>query len=100
MNPSPIGGLIETALVAVIVAAILCALVRVARGPTLPDRVVALDLMTVLGLGLLTVYAMATDEPVFLDIGIVLTLVTFLATIAFAYYLEKSADAELPGDER
>jgi multicomponent Na+:H+ antiporter subunit F len=90
MNASPVNGIVETTLVVMISLAILCALIRVARGPSLADRVVALDLMTILGLGLLTVYAVAADEPVFLDIGIVLTLVTFLATIAFAYYMEKS----------
>jgi len=70
---------------------------RLVRGPSLPDRVVALDLLTIQGLGLLTVYAVATGRTAYLDVGIVLTLVTFLATTAFAYYIEKGSH---PGERR
>lgn len=69
---------------------------RLLRGPSLPDRVVALDLLTIQGLGLLTVYAIATGHTAYLDVGIVLTLVTFLATTSFAYYIEKGSQ---PGEE-
>ena len=43
--------------------AMFLAFVRLVRGPTLPDRVVALDLMGVLAVGMLAVYAVATDQP-------------------------------------
>ena len=63
--------------------------VRLVRGPTLPDRVVALDLMGVLAVGMLAAYAVATDQPVLLDPAAVLALVGFLGTVAFARYLER-----------
>ena len=63
--------------------------VRLVKGPTLPDRVVALDLMTTLGIGVIAAYAMATDETIFIDVAIVVALISFLGTIAFAYYVEK-----------
>jgi multicomponent Na+:H+ antiporter subunit F len=63
--------------------------VRLVRGPTLPDRVVALDLMGVLAVGMLAAYAVATDQPVLLDPAAVLALVGFLSTVAFARYLAK-----------
>ena len=63
--------------------------VRLVRGPTLPDRVVALDLMGVLAVGMLAAYAVATDQPVLLDPAAVMALVGFLGTVAFARYLEK-----------
>lgn len=72
---------------AMLAVALLLAFIRLLRGPTLPDRVVALDLLSTLAVGIIAVYAMAMNEPVILDVGIVLALVTFLGTVAFAYYV-------------
>jgi len=69
--------------------AALMAFVRLARGPSLPDRVVALDLLSTLSLGMIAVYAIITDRPVVIDVAIVLGLLAFLGTVAFARYLEK-----------
>ena len=69
--------------------AMFLAFVRLVRGPTLPDRVVALDLMGVLSVGMIAAYAVATDQPVLLDPAAVLALVGFLSTVAFARYLER-----------
>ncbi len=85
------GNVAEVFAVAMLCAGVAMAGYRLIRGPSLPDRVVALDLLTVQGLGLLTVYAIATGRTAYLDVGIVLTLVTFLATTAFAYYIEKGS---------
>lgn len=62
--------------------------IRLVRGPYLPDRVVALDLISVLAMGFIIVYAVRFNQPNFLDVAIVLALITFLGTVAFAYYLE------------
>lgn len=64
-------------------------LLRLLRGPSLPDRVVALDFMASLGIGFIAVYAIATNQPVFLDVATVLALVSFLGTVAFAYYIQR-----------
>lgn len=74
---------------AILLAAVALAFVRLVRGPSLPDRVVALDLMSTLAVGIIAVYAIATDQPVFLDVAIVLALIAFLGTVAFARYVEK-----------
>jgi len=66
------------------------AFVRLVRGPDLPDRVVALDLMTALVMGMIAAYGIGAGQPVFLDVAIVLALVSFVATVAFAAYLERS----------
>lgn len=78
-------------ILSVLAVSILITFVRLARGPTLPDRIAALDLVSVLALSMSGVYAMYTGEPVYLDVGIVLALVTFVGTVAFAGYLERSA---------
>jgi multicomponent Na+:H+ antiporter subunit F len=67
--------------------AFVLAFIRMVSGPSLPDRVVALDLMSTAAMGVIAVYAISTNEPVFLDVAIILALVAFLGTIAFAYYL-------------
>lgn len=72
-----------------LIAALLIAFYRLVRGPSLPDRVVALDLIAIITVGILSLYAVTTDHPVFLDAGIVLSIIAFLGTIAFARYLEK-----------
>jgi len=69
------------------------ALVRLVRGPSLPDRVVALDLLATLAMGFIAIYAVAADQTIFLDAAIVLALIAFLGTVAFAHFIEKG---ELP----
>jgi multicomponent Na+:H+ antiporter subunit F len=65
------------------------AFIRLAIGPSLADRVVALDMMTITIIAFCGVYAVAVDDPSFLDVAIVLALVGFLATVALARYTER-----------
>jgi multicomponent Na+:H+ antiporter subunit F len=70
-------------------AAILVAVVRLVRGPSLPDRVVAMDLIGILAVGLIVVLAASTGVRATLDAAIVIALIAFVATIAYATYVEK-----------
>ena len=63
--------------------------VRVVRGPSLPDRVVALELFSTTVVGLVGVYAIQTGVSNFLDAAIVIALMGFLAAIGFARFLER-----------
>lgn len=69
--------------------AFVMAFIRLVRGPYIGDRVVAFDVMTTIGIGFIAVYAVATEQSIFLDVASVVALVAFLATMAFAYYLKK-----------
>lgn len=69
--------------------AVMLAFVRLARGPSLPDRVIALDLIATLTMGIVAIYAIARNQPTLLDVAIVLALLSFLGTVAFARYLER-----------
>ena len=75
---------------AMISLALVLAFIRMARGPSVADRVVALYLIAILSVGIIILYDVATRLPVFLDAAIVLALVGFAGTIAFAKYLERS----------
>jgi multicomponent Na+:H+ antiporter subunit F len=77
-----------------LVLAMFLSFIRLARGPSLADRVVALDLITVQIAGMLAVDTIATGQAVFLDAAIVLALIAFLGTVAFARYLEKRGHDE------
>jgi multicomponent Na+:H+ antiporter subunit F len=63
--------------------------IRFLLGPSLPDRVVALDLLITVGIGIISIYSIVTDQSTFLDIALILALIAFLGTVAFSYYLEK-----------
>ena len=69
------------------IAAILL-FIRLLIGPTLPDRAAALDVMSVLVIAIIAIFAMTTKHPIYLDIAIALALVSFLGTIAFAQFIE------------
>jgi multicomponent Na+:H+ antiporter subunit F len=68
--------------------------IRLIRGPSLPDRVVALDLFAILSTAFLTIYAIDTNQLVYLDVAIVMGLIAFLGTVAFALYIERRARDE------
>ncbi len=72
-----------------VIAAVVLAFFRLVRGPTLADRVVALDMMTVLIVAFCGLFAISSREPAFIDVAVVLALVGFLATVALARYAER-----------
>jgi multicomponent Na+:H+ antiporter subunit F len=61
--------------------------IRLVRGPNLGDRILALDLITVLAAGLIGALALLTGFSLYIDIAIALALVSFLSTVALARYL-------------
>lgn len=65
------------------------AFLRLVKGPTLPDRVVALDALATMAIGALVLTAISTGQAVLLDIALAMALITFLGTIALASSLEK-----------
>jgi multisubunit Na+/H+ antiporter MnhF subunit len=69
--------------------ALLIAMARLMKGPTLPDRVVAMDLVGVLVVGLIVVLASSTGVQATLDAALVIALVGFVGTVAYATYVER-----------
>ncbi|MBN9335031.1 cation:proton antiporter [Devosia sp.] len=67
--------------------ALLLSIVRIIIGPTLSDRVLALDMMTVVAMGFIGAVAIRTGLMLYLDIAIALALLGFLATVALARYI-------------
>lgn len=89
MTPAAAGAVVALALVG---AAVLLAFVRLVRGPDLANRVVAVDLLSALGVGIAGAAAVVSGDPVYLDVALVLALITFVGTVAFARYAEQGGD--------
>ena len=62
-------------------------LIRILRGPTLADRILGLETLTVLGIGIIAIFSVRAGLTLYIDIAISLALVGFLSTAAFARYL-------------
>lgn len=69
--------------------ALLIVMIRLIKGPTLPDRIVAMDLLGMLVVGLIVVLAGWSRVRATLDAAIVIALVGFLGTVAYATYVER-----------
>ena len=66
----------------------LLSLWRIVRGPTIPDRVVALDLLGVVIVTIAVASAAAMGRGYFLDVAIVVALISFVGTVGYARYVE------------
>jgi multicomponent Na+:H+ antiporter subunit F len=75
--------------------ALVLTVVRLVLGPSLADRVVALDMLAVLAMGFIALRVIITQQALFLEIAIALGLVAFLATVFFARLVQERG-AELP----
>ena len=67
---------------------LLLAFMRLVRGPSLPDRVVALELIASIVASMVGVHAIDTGISAYLDIAIVLAITAFLAAIGFARFIQ------------
>lgn len=69
---------------------IIAGCIRMYKGPTPADRIVALDLITILLVAVSSLLALRLGNAAYLDLGLALALIGFLATVGFARYLEHS----------
>ncbi|PHP65169.1 cation:proton antiporter [Zhengella mangrovi] len=93
----------ELIALALLSAAFLLTVYRVVRGPTLPDRILGLDMLVAAAIGFIAVIGIRTGYTLYVDIAIALGLVGFLATVAFARFVLARGKTEgvlPPGRER
>ena len=81
--------IVVTITYALLMAALVFTFARLVMGPTLADRVVALELIAAIVVGLIGTYSVHHHSPAFLDVAIVMALMAFLAAIGFSRYMEK-----------
>jgi len=63
-------------------------LYRVGRGPTAPDRIVAIDIMGILMVGFCAIFSIITKKDLYMNIAISWALLNFIGTLSLAKYLE------------
>jgi len=75
------------ALFIIILACVLC-LYRIWKGPTGADRIVAIDILGIMIVGLCAILTVSTGRSWYIDIGIAWALQSFISTLALSKYLE------------
>nr|WP_254769436.1 monovalent cation/H+ antiporter complex subunit F [Salinilacihabitans rarus] len=78
---------IDAALVLVSGLCVLCSY-RVIRGPTTPDRVVALDAIATNVVAIAVLFALRTGRGLFVTVSLVLAIIGFVATVAVAKFVD------------
>lgn len=73
----------------VMALAVILIFYRFWKGPSIADKIIALDLLITTGIGIIGVYSIVHGRSTFLDTAMILALIAFLSTVAFSYYLEK-----------
>jgi len=75
--------------IGVMLLALLLAMIRFVKGPSLADRVVAFDGLTIISLVVIGVLALLSNRMIYFDVAIVYGLLSFLGVIIVAKYIQK-----------
>jgi multicomponent Na+:H+ antiporter subunit F len=102
VDPTLILATVSRLSIGLLLVSIALACLRLVRGPQAADRVIALDLIAVLVVAFLAVYAIDTGNTSYMDVAIAYALVAFLGTVALARFLlrcrrHQDKDCPLPG---
>ena len=73
------------------VIAIIPCIYRVIKGPTIPDRVIAVDAMTTVIVVILGIYSYMQESAFFMDVALVLAIISFEGTVTISKYLDEGA---------
>jgi multisubunit Na+/H+ antiporter MnhF subunit len=79
---------------AVLVISVLLALLRLVRGPTVLDRILAFDLIAICAVGMIVVLSIKWRTALFMELILIFALLGFFGTVAFVFYLHRTFDAE------
>lgn len=90
-EPFPFPLIIHFSLMLIAVALVI-ALIRTLLGPSLPDRIMGLDLTASLAIAFVIVYAIGSNESRYIDIAAIVMLVLFIATVAYSLHLKRRID--------
>jgi multicomponent Na+:H+ antiporter subunit F len=82
---------------AMLLGAMILAGIRIVRGPSAVDRVVALDMLSLIGVAAAGMAVIVSGSTAFVEIALGLALVGFLATVAFAGFIERGSISEEDG---
>lgn len=75
--------------IVILCISILFVFIRLAIGPSISDRIVAMDLLLSIAIAFIIIYSFLNKQTQFIDVAVILSLISFLGTIAVAYYILK-----------
>lgn len=73
-----------------LIAAMIPGFWRMARGPTVVDRIIAFDAVVMCAAGLVVLLSRLWQSPLYLDLILIISSLGFLGTVAFVFYLQKT----------
>lgn len=85
---SPLDLLLNGAAVLLALAVVLT-FIRIVRGPSLADRVVGFDLLAAAAIGIIAIASVRFRDAIFIDVALLLGLLAFVSTVAFAHFLDR-----------
>ncbi|HKL30969.1 MAG TPA: monovalent cation/H+ antiporter complex subunit F [Tangfeifania sp.] len=71
-----------------LLAALILAFIRLLRGPTINDRIAAMDVIAVIVMAFVLVYSVLIQKSIYLDLPVIISLISFIGTVAISTYLK------------
>ncbi len=77
---------------AMLLASLILAFARLMKGPSVNDRIAAMDVIAVVVMGFVLVYSVLINNSIYFDIPIIISLISFIGTVAISTYLKHRYD--------
>jgi multicomponent Na+:H+ antiporter subunit F len=74
---------------AFLMMAMIITLFRLLKGPSINDRIAAMDLISSVFMGVILVYAVLIQNAIYFDVPLIISLISFIGTIAVSTYLKQ-----------
>ncbi len=71
-----------------LLAALILAFIRLLKGPSINDRIAAMDVIAVVVMGFIVVYSVLIEKDIYLDLAVIISLISFIGTVAVSTYLK------------
>ncbi|MBM3879501.1 MAG: hypothetical protein FJ387_07235 [Verrucomicrobia bacterium] len=84
---------------AALTAAIGLALIRLARGPTVIDRILAFDTIAVCAVGMIVLLSILWRTTFYLELILIFSLLGFTGAVAYVYYLSRTDNGDPTSEE-
>ncbi len=76
----------------ILLLALILTIIRLVKGPSTPDRIVSLDMIGSILIGMVLCLGIVKDNKVYIDVVLIITLILFVGTVAMSKYLTKNAN--------
>jgi multicomponent Na+:H+ antiporter subunit F len=76
--------------IALLMVSLIMVIVRLLRGPSVPDRAVALDQIAIHVTGLIAVYSVLSNQPILTDLILVTSIIGFISVVVLGVYIERT----------